>query len=74
MLDLSNVRMTPASERDAEHGLLGYITFRVGPVLVDGMTLRRTDRGEFTLSLSALWSRLKSSMSWSASSRRPSRT
>ena len=50
---VSSVRMIPSSKAEAESGLFGYVSFRLGPVLVDGVTLRRTLDGDLTLSYPA---------------------
>jgi DNA-binding cell septation regulator SpoVG len=47
---IRNVQFTPASEREAERGLLAFIKLEYGLLLLDGVTLRRTAEGGLTLS------------------------
>ena len=45
-LVVSNVRFTPATQRDVEDGLLGYLCLALNEVLVlDGLALRRSADG-----------------------------
>jgi len=46
---VTNVRMVLASKADAVRGLVGYVSFRLDRVQVDGVTLRRTRGGELRL-------------------------
>ena len=46
---LTHVDLVPGSARDVACGLLGYVTFVVGGLRVDGVTLRRTLCGRLTL-------------------------
>jgi hypothetical protein len=41
------------SDSDIESGLLGYISIEFGPLILDGICLRRTADGRFTLSFPA---------------------
>ena len=41
------------SDQDVREGLLGFVSVEVGPVLVDGLTLRRTSDGRLALSYPA---------------------
>jgi len=50
---LTGLNLSPASESDKSRGLLGFIRFRYGDLLVDGVTLRRTQDGRLTLSYPA---------------------
>ena len=50
MAEPSNVRMVLASKSDVQRGLIGYVSFRLGLVEIDGATLRRTQSGVLTLS------------------------
>lgn len=52
-LHVTDVRMTLASRSEAETGLYAYVSFRLGPVIVDGTTLRRTRGGDLMLSFPA---------------------
>jgi DNA-binding cell septation regulator SpoVG len=47
---IANLRATPASDADAARGLLGYLRFDYGSVVVDGVTLRRHSDGRLGLS------------------------
>ena len=47
---VTDVQFTLATPIDQPSGLLGYVAFRLGPVLIDGVTLRRTLSGQLTLS------------------------
>jgi hypothetical protein len=47
---ISDLHATPGSEADFERGLLGFVRFRYGDVLVDGVAVRRTLSGTITLS------------------------
>jgi hypothetical protein len=47
---IANLRATPASDADAARGLLGYLRFELGSVIVDGVTLRRHSDGTLGLS------------------------
>jgi hypothetical protein len=44
---------TSASSDDVRSGLLGYLSIRYGPLLLDGITLRRTADGHLALSFPA---------------------
>jgi len=49
-LRVCNVVFSPASTSDRRAGLLGYLRFQVcGGLLIDGVTLRRTQAGELRL-------------------------
>ena len=50
MTDLRNVRFVPGASPDRAQGLLGYLRFEIGGLVVDGVTLRRTREGELRLS------------------------
>ena len=52
-LDLADVRFTPASEGDARRGLLGFVSFQIGRLRIDGVTIRRTTNGRLALSFPA---------------------
>ncbi len=48
---ISEVRLKAATEGEQRTGLLGYLTIVVNDFLrIDGITLRRTRRGDLTLS------------------------
>jgi hypothetical protein len=47
---IANLRATPASDADAARGLLGYLKFEYGSLVVDGVTLRRRVDGTLGLS------------------------
>ncbi len=50
-LSITGIRFAAASERDAEAGLLGFVSFLVaGVLLVDGVTVRRTRDRRLSLS------------------------
>lgn len=50
-LRVSGVRFSPGTTRDAEAGLVGFVSFLVGDELrVDGATVRRTAEGRLALS------------------------
>ena len=53
MRQVSDVRLTPASAVDVEAGLYGYVTLVYGDLRLDGLTLRRTQRGNLTISFPA---------------------
>jgi hypothetical protein len=44
---------TTASDSEVRSGLLGYLSIRYGPLLLDGITLRRTAEGRLALSFPA---------------------
>lgn len=46
---ISSVRFIPASNADAERGLLAYVKLEFGTLLVDGVTLRRHADGRLGL-------------------------
>jgi hypothetical protein len=46
---IHDLRATPASDAEAERGLLGYLRFEYGGLVLDGVTLRRTLDGRLTL-------------------------
>lgn len=53
-LRLSNVRLRWASEHEQATGLLGYVTCVVnGALCLDGLTLRRSISGDFSVSFPA---------------------
>lgn len=56
-LEVSHVRMTLASRAEAQSGLFAYVRLRIGPILLDGLTLRRTRGGDLRLSYPARRSR-----------------
>lgn len=43
------VRFTPGTEADAERGLLAYVRIDFGPLVLDGVTLRRHADGRLGL-------------------------
>jgi DNA-binding cell septation regulator SpoVG len=47
---IRNIQFTPASDREAQRGLLAYVQLEYGLLLLDGVTLRRTTEGGLTLS------------------------
>lgn len=47
---VSNVRFVPSSVHDAAEGLEGWVSFRYGDLLLDGIALRRTREGRWRLS------------------------
>ena len=50
---ISSVRFAPASGADQRTGLLGFVTFTRGDLVLDGITVRRTCEGRLTLSFPA---------------------
>ena len=46
---IRSVRFIPASDAEAERGLLAYVKLEFGPLILDGVTLRRTLDGRLTL-------------------------
>lgn len=50
---ISEVRFAAAGARDVETGLLGWTSFKVGQLRVDGVAVRRTERGTLALSFPA---------------------
>ena len=44
------IRFIPASDADAERGLLAFVKLEVGPLILDGVTLRRHADGRLGLS------------------------
>lgn len=46
---ISNLHFKPAPRLDESSGLLGWLRVDIGPVRIDGITLRRTRRGELAL-------------------------
>ena len=55
---VSEVRMVLATKADAEAGLYAYVSFRIGLLFIDGVTLRRTLGGDLRLSYPTRRSRL----------------
>ena len=50
LLELSDVVFTGASAEEVETGLVGFVSFVIGDVLVvDGVTVRRTRKGRVAL-------------------------
>ena len=50
-LDITKVHLTTASPRERSRGLIGWVTLVVsGSLVLEGITLRRTRRGNLTLS------------------------
>lgn len=47
---IRDVCFTPASPTLVRTGLLGFASFRLGDVVLDGVTVRRTRAGKFALS------------------------
>lgn len=47
---IHDVKFTPASDRDAERGLLAFVSLEYGQLALDGITMRRTAQGNLTLS------------------------
>ena len=47
---VSSVRFVAASQADQTRGLLGFASFVLGPVRIDGVTVRRTLDGRLALS------------------------
>ena len=50
MMVPANVHFTRATDADVRDGLLGFVRFSIGPLRVDGVTLRRTRGGRLALS------------------------
>ena len=50
MYKISNMTFSHALQRDRERGLFGYISFLYGGLRLDGITLRKTMQGKWTLS------------------------
>ena len=49
-LRLRDIRFTRASERDLRGGLVAYVSAALGPLRIDGITVRRTLDGRLVLS------------------------
>jgi DNA-binding cell septation regulator SpoVG len=47
---IHDIRFTPGTDQDAERGLLAFVRMCYGPLIVDGVTLRRTRAGTLALS------------------------
>lgn len=47
---ISAIRFIAASDADAERGLLGFVKLEYGPLILDGVTLRRHADGRLGLS------------------------
>jgi DNA-binding cell septation regulator SpoVG len=55
---LTAITISPASERDADDGLLAYVSIELdGLVRIDGVTLRLTEEGQLSLSFPSRTSR-----------------
>ena len=48
-LRLHDIRLTPTSAKERSTGLLGYVRVDLGDVVLDGLALRRTRRGDLRL-------------------------
>ena len=48
--EISSVRFSPAGVEDQRRGLLGWVTCQAGDLVLDGITVRRTNAGLLTLS------------------------
>ncbi len=48
--EISAVRFSRACAEDQRSGLLGWVTCRVGDLVLDGITIRRTRAGRLALS------------------------
>ena len=57
-VDVADVRFTPAPQADVRRGLLGFVSFRIGQLRIDGVTVRRTSDGRLALSFPAHRDRL----------------
>ncbi len=51
--EIHSVRYSPAGAEDQRRGLLGWIRCTLGRVVLDGITVRRTQAGRLTLSFPA---------------------
>ena len=49
-LSLPSIRFTPSSDGERKAGLLGWVSFEVGGLLLDGVALRRSCEGRPYLS------------------------
>jgi len=47
---IHDIRFIPASDADAERGLLAFVKLEFGPLILDGVTLRRHADGRLGLS------------------------
>ena len=47
---INDLRVTRAPRRLARRGILAYVSFRIGPLVTDGVVLRKTRAGKLTLS------------------------
>lgn len=47
---IGNIRFTPSSDADAAHGLLAFVKLEFGPLVLDGLTLRRHFDGQLGIS------------------------
>jgi len=52
-LAITDLKMTLPNHRDQRRGLVGFIAFTLAGLRIDGVTLRRTRRGDLTLSFPA---------------------
>ncbi len=52
-VQVSDVRFAAAAANETEHGHLGWVSFCVGKLKIDGVTVRRTLDGRLTLSFPA---------------------
>ncbi len=50
---IDDVRFASASPEDQRSGLVGFLSFRLGPLRIDGVALRKTSAGRTTLSFPA---------------------
>jgi hypothetical protein len=51
--EIHSVRYSPAGVDDQRRGLLGWVTCTVANLVLDGITVRRTQAGRLTLSFPA---------------------
>ena len=49
-LPVTEVRLAPAAPSETGSGLLGYVSFQLGALVLDGIALRRTRDGRLALS------------------------
>ena len=50
---LCDIRFRAATQMDQQTGLVGYVAFTLGPLRLDGITVRRTLDGRLSLSYPA---------------------
>jgi len=57
-VSITHVRLVPAPDEDRQRGLLGFLSFTYGALILDGVVVRRTAGGRLTLSFPSRRDRL----------------